>query len=45
MSGSGSALFAVYRPARDRDDAAMQLGRRHGTVLPADTLAGPPPPV
>ncbi len=45
MSGSGSALFAVYRSARDRDDAAMQLGRRHGTVLPADTLAGPPPPV
>ncbi len=45
MSGSGSALFAVYRSTRDRDDAAMQLGRRHGTVLPADTLAGPPPPV
>ena len=45
LSGSGSALFAVYRSPRDRDDAAMQLGRRHGTVLPADTLAGPPPPV
>ena len=42
MTGSGSTLFAVYRSARDRDDAEMMLGRKHGTVLPADTLAGPP---
>jgi 4-diphosphocytidyl-2-C-methyl-D-erythritol kinase len=47
MSGSGSAFFAVYRSVRDRDDAAMMLGRKHGRVVPATTLAarlaGPPP--
>ena len=41
MTGSGSTLFAVYRSARDRDDARMMLGRKHGTLLPADTLAVP----
>ena len=41
MSGSGSALFAVYRSARDRDDAAMMLGRKHGGVVPVE--AGGPP--
>jgi 4-diphosphocytidyl-2-C-methyl-D-erythritol kinase len=44
MSGSGSTVFAVYRSVRDRDDAAMMLGRKHGRVDPADTLAVPPPP-
>lgn len=39
MSGSGSTLFAVYRSARDRDDAAMMLGRRHGAVTPVETVA------
>jgi 4-diphosphocytidyl-2-C-methyl-D-erythritol kinase len=39
MTGSGSTLFAVYRSARDRDDAVMQLGRKHGTLTPAETLA------
>lgn len=43
MSGSGSTLFAVYRSSRDRDDAGMMLGRRHGAVTPAETLAGPAP--
>lgn len=38
MSGSGSTLFAVYRSERDRDDAAMQLGRKHGTTV-ATTVA------
>jgi 4-diphosphocytidyl-2-C-methyl-D-erythritol kinase len=33
MSGSGSTLFAVYRNERDRDDAAMQLGTRHGSTV------------
>jgi 4-diphosphocytidyl-2-C-methyl-D-erythritol kinase len=33
MSGSGSALFAVYRDDRARDDAAAMLGTRHGQVL------------
>jgi 4-diphosphocytidyl-2C-methyl-D-erythritol kinase len=32
MSGSGSTLFAVYRSARDREDAAMMVGRKHGAV-------------
>ena len=32
MTGSGSAVFAVYRTERERDDAALMLGRKHGTV-------------
>ena len=43
MSGSGSALFAVYRSLRDRDDAAMMLGRKHGRTIPGSTLAAPLP--
>jgi 4-diphosphocytidyl-2-C-methyl-D-erythritol kinase len=39
MSGSGSALFAIYRSAKDRDDAAMMLGRKHGTLTPIETVA------
>ena len=42
MTGSGSALFAIYRSARDRDDAAMMLGRKYGTCRPVATLASPP---
>jgi 4-diphosphocytidyl-2-C-methyl-D-erythritol kinase len=42
MSGSGSALFAVYRSARDREDARMMLGRKHGTLTAVETLSGPP---
>ncbi len=34
MSGSGSALFAVYRSAGVRDDAVMMLGRKFGEVVP-----------
>jgi 4-diphosphocytidyl-2-C-methyl-D-erythritol kinase len=37
MSGSGSALFAVYRHERDREDARNQLGRKHGTVVFTET--------
>ncbi|MGE0554672.1 MAG: 4-(cytidine 5'-diphospho)-2-C-methyl-D-erythritol kinase [Gemmatimonadales bacterium] len=33
MSGSGSTLFAVYRSARDRDDAQAMLGKKHGRVI------------
>ena len=40
LSGSGSTLFAVYRSVRDRDDAAMQLGRKYGTLRPTETLDG-----
>lgn len=41
MSGSGSTLFGIYRTARDRDDAAMMLGRRHGMLVPVE-VGGPP---
>jgi 4-diphosphocytidyl-2-C-methyl-D-erythritol kinase len=43
MTGSGSALFAVYRSPRDREDARMMLGRKHGTLTAVETLASPPP--
>ena len=33
MSGSGSALFAVYRSEGVRDDAVMMLGRKFGDVV------------
>jgi len=42
MSGSGATLFAIYRSARDRDDASMMLGKKHGKVTSAETLASPP---
>jgi 4-diphosphocytidyl-2-C-methyl-D-erythritol kinase len=44
MSGSGSTLFAIYRSARDRDDARMMLGRKHGRLDAVETLASPPQP-
>ena len=43
MTGSGSTLFAIYRSDRDREDAVMMLGRKYGSVLPVNTLAGPAP--
>jgi 4-diphosphocytidyl-2-C-methyl-D-erythritol kinase len=43
MTGSGSTLFAVYRSERDRDDAAMMLGRRHGQVRAVHTVSGVAP--
>jgi 4-diphosphocytidyl-2-C-methyl-D-erythritol kinase len=43
MTGSGSTLFAIYRSTRDREDAAMMLGRKYGTVTTVQTLAGPAP--
>ncbi len=43
MSGSGSTLFAVYRSSRDRDDAQMMLGRKHGRLVPCTTLAAHAP--
>ena len=43
MSGSGATLFAVYRSARDREDAMMMLGRKYGTVAATTTLASVPP--
>jgi 4-diphosphocytidyl-2-C-methyl-D-erythritol kinase len=43
MSGSGSTLFAIYRSSRDREDAAMMLGRKHGPVTRTETLGQPAP--
>lgn len=37
MTGSGSALFAIYRTAGQRADARMMLGRKWGQVLEVDT--------
>jgi 4-diphosphocytidyl-2-C-methyl-D-erythritol kinase len=42
MSGSGSTVFAVYRSARDRDDAMSALGRKHGRLDAVETLAASP---
>jgi len=39
MSGSGSAIFAVYRSVKERDDAKMMLSPRLGKVIATDTLA------
>jgi 4-diphosphocytidyl-2-C-methyl-D-erythritol kinase len=37
LSGSGSALFAVYRTAGDREDAKMRLGKKLGRVIAVET--------
>lgn len=37
MTGSGSALFAVYRTARERDDARMMLPRKLGVTIAAES--------
>jgi hypothetical protein len=41
MTGSGSSLLAIYRHAGDREDARMRLGRKHGAVIPVETLTHP----
>lgn len=38
MTGSGSTLFAVYRTEQDREDAQMQLGKKHGGTTPTRTI-------
>jgi 4-diphosphocytidyl-2-C-methyl-D-erythritol kinase len=45
MTGSGSTLFAIYRSARDREDAAMMLGQKYGTVTPVNTVASLAPAI
>ena len=42
MSGSGSTIFAVYRSVRDRDDARMMLGGKHGEVRAVATAGAVP---
>ncbi len=39
LSGSGSALFAIYRNPADRDSAKPMLGKKHGLVIPFMTAA------
>ncbi|HEX9755244.1 MAG TPA: 4-(cytidine 5'-diphospho)-2-C-methyl-D-erythritol kinase [Gemmatimonadales bacterium] len=38
LSGSGAALFAIYRSERDREDACLRLGRRFGPVIETETV-------
>ena len=42
MSGSGSAIFAVYRNVWELDDAKMMLSPRLGRVIPAETVEAAP---
>ncbi len=42
LSGSGAALFAVYRSVRERNDARIMLGRKYGQVLDVETLVRDP---
>lgn len=37
MTGSGSTIFGVYRSSRERDDAAMMLGRKFGRIVVTET--------
>ena len=39
LSGSGSALFAVYRNPADRDTAQEMLGPKHGRLIPFETVS------
>jgi hypothetical protein len=41
MSGSGSTIIAIYRNSRDRDDAMLMLGHKHGSLTSVETLATP----
>jgi len=41
LCGSGSAVAAVYKNERDRDDAASQLGARNQRLLPTATRTAP----
>ena len=33
LTGSGSALFAIYRKEGDREDARMRLGKKLGRTI------------
>jgi 4-diphosphocytidyl-2C-methyl-D-erythritol kinase len=43
LSGSGAAVFGLYRSERERDEARLTLGERHGTLIPVSTMAIPAP--
>lgn len=38
MTGSGAALFAIYRTTKDRDDARLMLAPRLGQVVEIETV-------
>lgn len=44
MSGSGSAIAAVYKKERDRDDAVQRLGEQQQRLIRTTTLASAAPP-
>lgn len=44
LCGSGSAVAAIYKSERDRDDAAQALGARHGTPISTTTRPVAPAP-
>ncbi|HET8712924.1 MAG TPA: 4-(cytidine 5'-diphospho)-2-C-methyl-D-erythritol kinase [Gemmatimonadales bacterium] len=43
MSGSGSAIAAVYKKERDRDDAAQRLGEKNQRLIKTATRAAAAP--
>ena len=43
LCGSGSAVAAVYRSARDRDDAAMQIGEKDQRLIRTQTRGAAAP--
>jgi 4-diphosphocytidyl-2-C-methyl-D-erythritol kinase len=44
LSGSGSALIAIYRNEQDRDAAAMEIGERDQRLIRTSTRSRPAPP-
>lgn len=44
MSGSGSAIAAVYKKEKDRDDAVQRLGEKQRRLIRTMTRASPAPP-
>jgi len=38
MSGSGSALFGVFPSSRQREDAGLMLGKKHGVMIETETI-------
>ncbi|HUK22032.1 MAG TPA: 4-(cytidine 5'-diphospho)-2-C-methyl-D-erythritol kinase [Gemmatimonadales bacterium] len=44
LCGSGSAVAAVYATERMRDDAALELGSKHQTLIRTATRVTPAPP-
>ncbi len=41
LSGSGAALFGIYKTERDRDAAALEIGERDATLVKTMTRASP----